>query len=148
MNQTKNNHGFGKKTVLFICKNNSGRSQMAEGLLKHHYGDYYEVYSAGIEPRDVNPLTIKLMDEINIDITDSKSKSLEKFQETEFDYVVALCGDNASSCPIFPGGKKYIHRSFLDPADFKKQPNKEELFRQVRDDIQEWILEEFEVAKK
>jgi arsenate reductase len=130
-----------KEKVLFICKNNSGRSQMAEGLLQHLYGEYYTAYSAGTDPKDVNPLTIRLMDEIGIDISGSESKSLDKFQGMEFDYVMTLC--EKESCPVFPDAKKYIHHDFKDPAGFQNRNDKVELFREIRDEISAWIEKEF-----
>ena len=139
-----------RKKVLFICKNNSGRSQMAEGLLRRIYGDQYEVSSAGSDPKGVNPLTIEIMEEIGIDISDHASQHLNEFQGQEFDYVVTLCGDgsedeNGESCPIFLGGKKYIHHGFKDPATYKDSNlEKNEIFRLIRDEIKEWIEKEFE----
>jgi arsenate reductase len=131
-----------KKKVLFICKNNSGRSQMAEGLLRHFYGHYYEVYSAGSHPKPVNILTKQVLAEIGIDISRSESKGLEKFKGMEFDYVVTLCEDG-QICPLFIGGEKYIHHRFTDPASYKDLSSKKELFRALRDEIRDWIQEEF-----
>ena len=131
-----------KKKVIFICKNNSGRSQMAEALLKNTYENYYEVYSAGSEPLEINPLTIEVLSEIGIDISQNKSKSLEKFQGQEFDYVVSLCEEGA--CPIFIGGKTHIHQGFPDPREFKgDDKTRLESFRNLRDGIQGWIKKEF-----
>jgi arsenate reductase len=65
-----------KTRVLFVCTNNSARSQMAEGLLRHLYGDRYEVFSAGTEPTEVNPLAIRAMNERGVDISGHRSKSL------------------------------------------------------------------------
>lgn len=137
-----------REKVLFICKNNSGRSQIAEALLKNIYGDYYEVFSAGSEPLEINPLTIKVLSEIGIDISQNKSKSLEIFQDQEFEYVVSLCGDNDHSCPVFLGGKTIIHQSFPDPREFQGSYEiKFESFRALRDEIQDWIIKEFKAMK-
>ncbi|MDP3033838.1 MAG: arsenate reductase ArsC [Methanobacteriaceae archaeon] len=131
-----------KKKVIFICKNNSGRSQMAEALLKNTYSNHYEVYSAGSEPLKINPLTIEVLSEIGIDISQNKSKSLEKFQGQEFDYVVSLCDEGA--CPVFIGGKTHIHQGFPDPREFKGDDKARlESFRNLRDGIQGWIKKEF-----
>lgn len=133
-----------KKKVIFICKNNSGRSQLAEALLKNTYSDFYDVHSAGSEPLEINPLTIKVLSEIGIDISQNKSKSLKKFQGQEFDYVVSLCEDGA--CPIFIGGKIHIHHGFPDPQDFQgSEKAKYDSFRELRNEIQEWIIKEFKV---
>ena len=83
-----------KKKVLLICTHNSARSQMAEGLLNHLYESKYEAYSAGTKPSTVNPYAINAMVEIGIDISKNRSKSIDEFSSTEFDYVVTVC-DNA-----------------------------------------------------
>ncbi len=133
-----------KETVLFICKHNSARSQMAEGLLKSLYKDSYDVYSAGSNPSTLNPYTIKVMGEAGVDISMNKSKSLNEFKGVEFDYVVTVCGGEGEFCPFFPGGKTYIHQSFDDPTIFNG--NDDEIivvFRKVRDEIVEWIIKTF-----
>lgn len=132
-----------KKKVLFICKNNSGRSQMAEGLLKHYYGEYYEVYSAGSIPSSINPLTIEVMSEIGIDISDHESKNLKKFQGMGFHYIITLCSPEEISCPVFPDGKILIHYQFTDPRVMGTTQEKLILLRTVRDEIKEWIIKEF-----
>lgn len=133
-----------KETVLFLCKNNSGRSQMAEALLEHLYREYYDVYSAGTDPSTVNPLTVEVMGEIGVDISENESKSLEKYQEMEFDYVVTLCGSLKESCPVFVGAKQHIHHGFSDPREFKgTKTDKLACFRMIRDEIKEWIEKEF-----
>jgi len=117
---------------------------MAEGLLNSIYGDLYDVYSAGSDPATVNPYAVKVLDEVGIDISGNRSKSLKEFVGVEFDYVVTVCGGEGESCPFFSGGKNYIHQSFEDPAAF--EGNNEEImavFRRVRDEIREWIKETF-----
>jgi arsenate reductase (thioredoxin) len=133
-----------RETVIFVCKNNAGRSQIAESLLRHLYGEYYEVYSAGTDPKFVNPLLVQIMAELGIDMSGAASKSLKDFQGMEFDYVVTLCSEAEESCPSFFSGKKYIHHGFKDPKAFKGTKNdKTELFRAIIDEIREWIEREF-----
>ncbi len=133
------------KRVLFICKNNSGRSQMAEAILRHLYGENFEVYSAGSDPRPINPHTIEVLDEIGIDASPQESKSLQIFQGQEFDVVVSLCGDEDEACPVFLTGKKYIHQGFKDPAGIKgDKKNQIKIFREIRDEIYRWIEDEFQ----
>ncbi|MGB9845513.1 arsenate reductase ArsC [Methanothermobacter tenebrarum] len=122
------------KKVLFICKNNSGRSQMAEALLRNMYGEYYKVYSAGIEPKDINPLTVKVMEEIGINMEGHKSKSIEEFHGKKFDIIVSVCED---ACPTPPEARKYIHVKFPDPRG-----SDIETFRKIRDQIKKWIEKE------
>ena len=132
-----------KRKVLFLCTHNSARSQMAEGLLNTIYGSRYEAYSAGIQPSKVNPYAVEVMKELGIDISNSRSKSIEEFRDANFDYVVTVCDNAKEACPFFPG-KKILHESFEDPAEF--EGNIEEtlaVFRKVRDEIKNWIQETF-----
>lgn len=105
-----------KKKVLFICKHNSARSQMAEGLLKSLYGDCFEVKSAGTDPDQVNQHAVEVMADRGIDISHSRSKSLDEFEGVEFDYVITVCEGEDDVCPFFIGGRTYIHKSFTDPS--------------------------------
>jgi arsenate reductase len=134
-----------KVSVLIICYHNSARSQMAEGLLKTLYGEYYDVYSAGSDPTIVNPYAIKVLAELDINISNNRSKSLKEFEDLEFDYVVTVCGGvEAAACPYFPGGKKYLHESFEDPAAVDgTDHDKTEAFRKSRDEIKEWLIKTF-----
>lgn len=129
-----------KKRVLFICTHNSARSQMAQGLLEDLYGDSYEVYSAGTSPTEVNPYAIEVMKEIGIDISNHSSKSVEKFINQDFDYVITVCDQAKETCPFFPGGDKQIHKSFEDPSSFKGSKMETlKFFRSIRDEIRNWI---------
>jgi len=128
-----------KKRVLFVCTHNSARSQMAEALLNKLYGDKYEAYSAGVEPREINPYAIKAMAEVGIDISKQRSKSIKEFLGQKFDYVVTVCNYARENCPFFPG-EKIIHKSFEDPAEV--EGSEEEIMervRHVRDEIKKWI---------
>jgi len=132
-----------KKTVLFLCTHNSARSQMAEGLLNTLFKSKYEAFSAGTTPKEVSPYAIEVMKEIGIDISDSRSKSIEEFRDVTFDYVVTVCDNAKESCPFFPG-KKILHKSFEDPASFNGSiEDTLAVFRKVRNDIKAWIIENF-----
>jgi len=133
-----------KKKVLFICTHNSARSQIAEGLLRTLYGDRFDAYSAGTHPSCVNPYAIKVMKEIEIDISAHRSKSIEEFRGVKFDYVITVCNNAKESCPFFPDGLKYLHKSFDDPSQFNG--THEEMlsaFRQTRHEIKDWIDKTF-----
>ena len=133
-----------KEKVLIICNHNSARSQIAEGLLKSLYGEYYDVYSAGSDPTTVNPYAIKVMAEIGVDISENRSKSLKEFEGLEFDYVVTVCGGEGQACPFFSGGKNYFHKSFEDPVEVDgTDQDKIDIFRRTRDEIQVWIEKTF-----
>ncbi len=130
--------------VLFICSRNAARSQMAEGYLRARYGDRYEVFSAGIQESSVNPIAIRIMREIGIDISGQRSKSIQEFIGTEMDVVVILCDAGRGICPVYPWAKKTLHASFPDPGEFTGR--EDELlgqFRALRDRIRIWIDHEF-----
>ena len=121
--------------VLFLCTHNSSRSQMAEGLLHTRGGAAYEVFSAGTEPRVVHPLAIKVMQEIGIDISDHRAKSLEEFRDQPpMDLVVTVCDEAAEACPYFPNARHQVHWGFPDPS--RVEGSEEErlaAFRHIRD---------------
>jgi arsenate reductase len=131
-----------KKKILFVCTQNSARSQMAEGLMRALYGDRYEVFSAGTEPSQVNPFAIQAMELAKIDISNHRSKSIDEFNGEEMDYVVTVCDRAKENCPYFPGGKVHIHHSFSDPAAVSGS-DVEILaeFERIRDEIKKWIKE-------
>ena len=108
-----------KKKILFICTNNSSRSQMTEGLMRSMFGDRFEAFSAGTRPTEVNPFAVKAMKEIGIDISKHRSKSVNEFLDKKFDYIVTVCSSAKETCPFFPGGSEYIHMGFEDPAEAK-----------------------------
>lgn len=127
-----------KKRVLILCTGNSARSQMAEGLLRHDAGDRFEVESAGVEPSKVRPQAVHVMSEIDIDISNHRSKSVDEFLGQEFDYVITVCDNANERCPVFPGKTERIHWSFDDPAAATGDEEVIlETFRRVRDEIRE-----------
>ena len=133
-----------KEKVLFLCNHNSVRSQMAEGLLKSLYDEYYDVKSAGNDPSELNPYAVQVMVEIGVDISKHRSKSLKEFEGIEFDYVVTVCGGTGEGCPVFLGGKKYLHEPFEDPASVKgHEDDKIIAFRIIRDELKVWIENTF-----
>jgi len=102
---------------LFLCTGNSARSQMAEALLRTFGGGDLEIFSAGTEPTSLHPMTIQIMQEINIDVSSQKSKHLQQFLVQSFDYIITVCDRANDNCPTFPGDVERIHWSFDDPAD-------------------------------
>jgi arsenate reductase len=103
--------------VLVICWGNSARSIMAEALLRHHGGADFDVSSAGIEPKGVNPFTIRALDEAGLDHDWARSKSVDEFLDQSFDYVITVCDDARTVCPVFPGDKQTVlHWGYEDPA--------------------------------
>ena len=100
-----------KPRILVLCTGNSCRSQMAEGFFNAYGGDSIEVFSAGLEPHGVNPMTIKVMREVGIDISGHTSNNLKEYLDMEFDYVITVCDNAAEKCPVFPGPKGHPERS-------------------------------------
>jgi len=117
---------------------------MAEGLCRHLKGDVIEPYSAGIEKHGLNPLAVKAMQEIDIDISKHVSKTTEEPGDNEFDYVITVCGHADESCPVFPDRTRVIHQVFDDPPKLAENASSEEEalihYRRVRDEIRAYIL--------
>lgn len=137
-----------KQRVLFLCTGNSARSQMAEAFLRRYAGDIFEPHSAGLEPKGINPLTVKVMEEAGIDISGQTSKGIETYLgKTHFEYLITVCADADQNCPTFGSGvDTRLHWSLEDPARFEgSDEEKLAKFRQVRDLIEErirqWVLE-------
>ncbi|MDX1456987.1 MAG: arsenate reductase ArsC [Marinobacter sp.] len=128
-----------RQRVLFLCTGNSCRSQMAEGLLRAHHGDRYEVVSAGTHPVAVNPWAIKVMADGGYDISGQRSQSLDEFQGEPVDVVVSVCDAACDICPDFPGSSR-IHWSVPDPAGAEgSEDDILEQFRSVRDELRDRI---------
>ena len=129
-----------KKRVLFLCTGNSARSQMAEGLLRQMAGDRFEVSSAGTHPKGMHPRSVEVMNEIGIDISAHRSRSVDEFLGQDFDYVITVCDKARQNCPVFHAKAERIHQSFADPAALEgNDHDRLSLFRQVRDEIREWM---------
>lgn len=112
---------MGKLKVLFVCVNNSARSQMAEAFLNNLASDKFEAESAGFEPTILNPIVVIAMKELGIDISNNQTKSVFGLykQGRIFHFVIAVCdAASAERCPIFPGVTKRLNWSFEDPALF------------------------------
>jgi arsenate reductase len=150
-----------KTKILFLCTHNSARSQIAEGLLRSFYGDRYEVFSAGTNPTQVNPLAFKVMAEIGIDISGQYSKNLDVYKDMDIDLVVSVChGDSKIKCAIcaspivmgkpelitsrLPKAKDYLDHPFKDPSEVEgNEEEKLAAFRRTRDEMKVWISERF-----
>lgn len=133
----------GKTKTLFLCTGNSCRSQMAEAWAKTLKADVMEAYSAGTEPKGVDPRAIKAMAEVGIDISAYRSKSTIEFMRMEFDYVITLCDTAQQACPFFPAKTKVLHHGFDDPPNLAQHARDEEEamthYRRVRDEIRAFV---------
>ena len=130
-----------KQKVLFLCTQNSARSQMAEGFLRHLAGDRFEAMSAGTEPTDeIHPCAIEAMKEVGIDISDQYPKDLKTYMGKEyFNYLVIVCARAEEQCPkTFPGVGMTFSWIFEDPRREEDIPYESmlERFRVVRDEIE------------
>lgn len=138
-----------KIKVLFLCTGNSARSQMAEAFLREYAGDRFEAHSAGLDPKGINPYTIRVMEEAGLSLESQSSKSVREYLgHTNFGYLITVCDHAEKNCPTtFLGISQRLHWSFEDPAAFEgSDAEKLEKFRQVRDQIaariQEWVAVE------
>jgi len=138
-------------TVLFLCTGNSCRSQLAEGWARSLRRGVIEPYSAGLEPRELDPRAVQVMAEAGIDISGQYSKHLEELRDVAFDCVVTVCDNAHETCPLFPGGTPVIHRGFDDPPRLAEGAAGEEEalghYRRVRDEIRAFIEELPEALK-
>ncbi|HUJ71529.1 MAG TPA: arsenate reductase ArsC [Verrucomicrobiae bacterium] len=133
-----------KKTrVLFLCTGNSCRSQMAEGLLRTLGGEQFDACSAGAKPTGhVHPLAIKAMAEVDIDLSNHTSKSLDVFDGQKFDCLITVCDHAREACPTYAGAKNQLHWNFDDPAHASgSEEQKLAVFRRVRDEIRARVEE-------
>ncbi len=102
--------------VLVVCAGISARSLLAEGVLRTRGGDAFEVHSAGTEPKGVNPMTLRVLEEAGIDASWARSKSVTEFLGQSFDYVITVCDQARDACPVFPGVHESLHWGYEDPA--------------------------------
>lgn len=127
-----------KMRVLFLCTGNSARSQMAEAFARTFAGDRIEAYSAGLEPKGLHPLTVKVMEELGIDMRAHTSKPLSDYLgKVHFSYLITVCGHADQNCPaVFPGMGQRLHWEFKDPAAVTgSEDERMHKFREVRDQI-------------
>lgn len=130
--------------LLFLCTGNSCRSQMAEALCRHIHPEMIEAFSCGTEKHGLNPLAVKAMQEIGIDMSTHYSKTLEELPVSDFDYVFTVCGHADEACPVFAGGTRVIHHGFDDPPKLARDCGSESEalvhYRRVRDEIGNYML--------
>ena len=131
-----------KPKVVFVCTENSSRSQMAEGFLRHLASDHFDVFSGGALPAELNPAAVEVMKEIGIDISGQQSKDVAQFLGQRFHYVIRVCDKVREKCPVLPGAIWYLDWSFEDPATASGSPSEKlAVFRRIRDQIEKKVEE-------
>lgn len=128
-----------KKRILILCTGNRCRSQMAEGWVRHFGGQWFDVHSAGTQPRGVHPLAIRVMREAGVEIGSQTSEHVDKYRDRRFDVVVTVCDAAREACPVFPNADRTVHQAFDDPD--KATGTSEQVlaeFRRVRDEVRDW----------
>jgi arsenate reductase len=131
------------KKVLILCTGNSCRSIMAEGLVNHFLGERWEAFSAGVSPSIVHPYAIVVLQELGIDTSNFRSKSVTEFlQRDDLDLVITVCDHAKETCPLFLKPVKHVHISIEDPVSYTNADRETALdkFRQVRETISDKIL--------
>jgi arsenate reductase len=124
---------------------------MAEGFARHLKSEIIDAYSAGTNPRGLDPKAVAVMKEVGVDISSQKSKHVNDLKAVKFDYVITVCGDD-ETCPFFPGPTKALHLGFDDPPKLAAtaQTEAEALayYRRVRDEIKAFVAKLPGILKK
>lgn len=132
-----------KIKILFLCTGNSCRSMMAEGWTRQLKEDRIEPFSAGVEPKGIDPLAVEVMSEAGVDISGQRSKHVDEVKHIGFDYVITVCDHASENCPVFPGTTRVVHAGFEDPPALARQIDDEkqrmEPYRRVRDEIRAFV---------
>ena len=128
------------KKILFLCTENSARSQMAEGIARHLGKGRIEAHSAGLHPKAIHPLAISVMDEMGIDIHPQSSKEMNPSLINPMDIIITVCTHAETQCPVTPPHIKREHWPIKDPAAVSgTQQERLEIFRKARDEIKDKI---------
>jgi len=129
--------------ILFLCTGNACRSQMAEGWTRHLKGDRIEAFSAGVDPKGIDPFAVKVMAEAGVDISGQGSTHVDEVSQVAFDYVLTVCGHAHENCPVFPGRTRVVHVGFDDPPRLAEGAREESQrlapYRRVRDEIRAFV---------
>ena len=137
--------------ILFLCTGNSCRSQMAEAIARYLYPQH-KFYSAGIETHGMNPYAVKVCEELGLDMSRHTSKLVETLKDIRLDVVLTVCDHANESCPLFTGLAQKMHHSFQDPpklaANLASEEEKLNVYRQVRDEIKDYLQTEFPLQVK
>ena len=126
--------------ILFLSAGDSTRGLMAEGFLKNLAGEHFQTASAAIEPGDPHPLAFEVMNEVGIDLSEQKSKTVAESLRDHFSYVIVVYDASRERSPIFPFTPRLLRWSLTDPSNAPGSAiEKKEMFRRVRDEIHKYI---------
>ncbi len=129
-----------KKRILVIGTDNSCRSAMMAALIKHITFNRVDVINAGIEPQKLNPLTIKVLEEIGVDASGFEPVNFTKFIHEKFDIIITTSDKARDTTKHFMGNITKIHKEFDDPRLVEGDEfEKENAFRELRDEMNEWL---------
>ena len=132
------------QTVLFLCKHNSSRSQMAEAFLRKLAGDRFDVSSAGLHPTEIHPHTVRVMNEVGIELSGQNAKGVKPLLRSSVSprYTIIVCKAIEDDCPkLFPGSMNLLRWNFDDPTTAEGSEEEQlEVFRRVRDLIHARIM--------
>ena len=132
--------------ILFLCVANSARSQMAEGIARALAPLGIKIWSAGSRPTSIRPEAIAVLQEIGIDISGHRSKSVTEIPSSEVDTVITLCGEE--ECPVFLGNARRLHWGLPDPAAAAgAETDRLSAFRETRNELRRRIAELFRENK-
>jgi arsenate reductase len=135
--------------VLFVCTGNSARSLIAEALLRSHGGSDFDVFSAGVAPKGINPFTLRVLGEAGISTAGLHSKSVDDYLDEPFDYVITVCDRARQSCPVFPGRHNALHWGLDDPAEAEgTEAQKLAAFRRTTTEVTARLRPFIELARR
>lgn len=132
-----------KPRVLFLCTHNSARSQMAEAFLRAYGSDFFEAYSAGLEPEPIHPMTLRVMEEVGFDLLTlgHHPKGLDDFLlKQHVGYLITVCANAEARCPVFPWVSVREYWGLEDPASFEGDLEARlAKFREIRDEMEDRV---------
>jgi arsenate reductase len=135
--------------VLFVCNGNSGRSQIAEALLGRHGGEDFDPCSGGTRPKQIHPLTLRVLAEVGIDWSDARAKPVGELLDRPLEYVVTLSNSAREECPALPGRHSSLHWHLEDPAEAEgPEESRLEAFRATRTELTVRLRPFIEIARR
>ena len=122
--------------VLFICSGNDCLSPMAEGFLRRYGGEAFEVMSAGLSAKALDPMAVEVMHRSGVDIRAHRGRSITEFADEAFDFVINLCERSRDAIRELPNGARFIHWRFLDPQEPAATPaEQKKRYLRARDEV-------------